>query len=221
MLGAAAIAGSSVLRWFDAPDGPDVAGSEIGAAALTGGAVAPALVPLALVALAGLGATLATSGLLRRFVGAALVLCAVIVGVVTVTVLLDPPSVVSVGGGPDPPGALGDPVQPRPIPPGLALLGGALVAVGGGAALAGGGQRRGLSSRYESPAGAQRAAPRPGGTGGARGPGGAGGTGGATPAPAAIAEGDWWKALDAGADPTVDGLPPSDSPGSERGREAR
>lgn len=209
MLGAAAIAGSSVLRWFDAPDGPDVAGSEIGAAALTGGAVAPALVPLALVALAGLGATLATSGLLRRFVGAALVLCAVIVGVVTVTVLLDPPSVVSVGGGPDPSGALGDPVQPRPIPPGLALLGGALVAVGGGAALAGGGQRRGLSSRYESPAGAQRAAPRPGGTGGA------------TPAPAAIAEGDWWKALDAGADPTVDGLPPSDSPGSERGREAR
>jgi uncharacterized membrane protein (TIGR02234 family) len=180
VLGAALVAIAAALTWWSADYTDPLTGPLT--VALAGGSVVPELVPLTLVGLAGLGASLATGGVPRRLVGLVLVACGV-----TVTVR----SVLAFTAGPDGPAALAgsltrpaDPVgaaQLHPVGPLLAVIGGVLLGVAGLLVVLGVGARR-LGARYERTA-------RPGQA--------------RTERDAALEQADWWKALDAGADPTA------------------
>ena len=149
---------------------------------VSGGSAVPELVPLALVALAGFGATLATRGTVRRLVGVVLLLCG---GAITVRSALsfgDRP-VALVSSLSRPADAVGTP-QLHAIGPALGVLGGLLLAAAGILISAGWGARQRLGAKYDAPSG---------------------------PAEQTSTDTDWWKALDAGADPTTieDGEKPS------------
>ena len=177
--GAALAAVGAALTWWSADYLDPLTGPLV--VTLSGADSVPELIPLALVGLAGLGAALATHGIPRRLVGVVLLVCG---GVITVR------SVLSVGS---PPAALAgslsrpaDPVgaaQVHPVGPALAVLGGLLLASAGVLVVLGRGARARMGGRYDAP------------------------TRAATAAVAADPTGDpenWWKVLDAGADPTAD-----------------
>ena len=137
----------------------------------------PELVPVALVALAGFGATLATQGWVRRLVGVILLAGGLLVAIrsagrwsahrPTLTGGLVRPA--------DPAGA----AQLHPVGPILALVGGVLLAVAGALVAVGYGRAAPARCALRRPIDASDRSRAP------RDPG------------------DWWKALDAGADPTV------------------
>jgi len=175
----------------------------------SGSSVVPELVPVALVALAGLGAALATHGVLRRIVGAVLLIggallairCSLALGAAPDSLVQDLPRPA------DPVGA----ARLSVWGPLLGVAGGVLIAAAGGLIVAGRGARR-MSARYEAPgsaaatAGADRADAR----------GRATDIGQSTD--------DWWKALDAGSDPTADpdaGTPSGTDLGTAAGDDSR
>jgi uncharacterized membrane protein (TIGR02234 family) len=142
----------------------------------------PELIPLALVALAGFGAALATRGLPRRLIGVVLVLCGLILAVRSVLAFGSEPGVLvtELARPADPVGS----AQLHPAGPLLAVLGGLLLGLAGVLITLGIGGRQRLGSRYDAPS-RVKSAPT------------VEGSKNSDPA-------DWWKALDAGADPTAD-----------------
>lgn len=185
VLGAALAAIAAGLTWWSADFSDPLTGPETITA--SGSSVASELVPVALVALAGLGAALATHGLLRRIVGAVLLVggalvavrCGLALGAAPASLVDDLPRPA------DPVGA----ARLSPLGPVLGMVGGLLIAVAGGLIVAGRGARP-MSARYEAP-----------GVSGSVRPGRRAGSA----ASAQAAPEDWWKALDAGSDPTDEG----------------
>ncbi len=162
----------------------------------TGYQVFAGLLALCLVALAGMVATLAVRGVLTRVVAALVagVGAALAVGAAR-TWAAPPATAVAEGLGPPAAPDLMGPVSVVAWGPLLVVLGGLAVALGG-VLRATGPADRGLSRRYEAPGRQHRPAAAPG------------------LAAAQSAEvqdrdtaADWWKALDAGADPTAPGAP--------------
>lgn len=194
LAGAAACAGAAAMTSWTA----DYVDALTGPLTLTasGADCLPELVPLALIALAGFGATLASQGWLRRVVGLILLAGGLLAAVRAGSAIARVPAVLtgSLVRPADPAG----PAQLHPAGPLLALTGGVLIALAGALVAAGLGGRRRLGARYDAPttgaAGASEAAR------GATGPGAEAAVPGA---PESTDIGDWWKALDAGADPTV------------------
>ena len=147
----------------------------------------PLLIPVALLALAGFGAALATTGVLRRLVGLVLLVGGGWAAVRAVISLWQPPA--SLHTDLTRPAISSAPPQLHLAGPLVALLGGVFVALVGALVVSGLGARSALGARFDAPAG--------------RGVGRA-------PVPIALdAAGDpeaaagWWKALDAGQDPTA------------------
>lgn len=181
VIGASLTAAGAVPAWLRQSYGDDGT-SEL---TRTGLQVSPALLPLAVVAIAGLVATYAARGPARRVIAALVALTGVGIGVQTVAVLVDPPrTAADPDVGPPVPADLLGPVRVQPLGPVLALAGGALVVLGGLAVLVRKSLRQ-LGARFDSPVRAEA--------------GPAVVTDDPADADAAVA---WWKALDAGADPT-------------------
>jgi uncharacterized membrane protein (TIGR02234 family) len=185
LAGAGLAAVAAALTWWSADYTDPLTGGLTVTA--TGSGCVPELVPLALVGLAGFGAALATRGFARRLVGVVIGVCGLAVAVLSALQFADPPAslVTDLTRPADPVGA----AQLHPFGPALAVLGGALLTAAGVAVGLGVGARR-LGARYDAPtsAAAGRAAAA------AAVP--AGDQAEADPA-------DWWKALDAGVDPTA------------------
>jgi len=186
--GLAAIAAG--LTWWSA-DYTDPLTGELTVTA-TGAGCVPELVPLALVGLAGFGAALATHGFARRLVGVVIELCGLAIAVFAALQFGTPP--VSLVTDLTRPAVPVGAAQLHPIGPVLAVLSGALLAAAGTLVVLGLGAWRRLGSRYDAPTRA-----------GARRTDAAAASGGGTAVPDAgeVDPADWWKALDAGADPTV------------------
>lgn len=183
LLGTAACAGAAAMTWWTA----DYVDPLTGPVTLTasGADCLPELVPVALVALAGFGASLATQGWVRRLVGVILLAGGLLVAIRSAGAMVSEPAALT--GGLVRPADPAGPAELHPVGPILALVGGVLLAVAGGLVAAGLGGRRRLGARYEAPS----TAPTD---------------------PASTDPGDWWKALDAGTDPTdptvANGCPP-------------
>ena len=192
--GAAIAAVAAALTWWSADYVDPLTGPLT--VAVTGAEALPELIPLALVGLAGFGAALATRGWARRLVGVVVAACGLVVLVRSATLFGAAPTqlVTDLVRPADP---VGDP-QLHALGPTLGVAGGFLLAASGLAIVIGMGARR-LGSRYDAPSRSSTAAA-------------AGAADGAPADPA-----DWWKALDAGADPTdqPDGDPTvsDDTPG--------
>ncbi len=138
LLGALALWGASRLTWFAEFRDGGVRGTVLYRE--TGEQQATALVPLALLALAGVAGVIATGGWARRVLGVVLALA----GVAAVWTGIDG---VRFGGYAD-----GLPVSQMLIGRGLAALGGILVAAGGLAAVKGAGAAARLGTKYAAPA---------------------------------------------------------------------
>ncbi len=176
---------------------------------VSGRTLQPGVIGLAVVALAGVLAVLATRGVTRRVVGAVLALAGAgmvwwsLAGLSAVSdargrqLVADARTVAGLGN------AAATDVSVHPVWVVLAALGGVLVAGGGVTTAVRGGRWRAMSARYEPPVGAAAAVPGPasGPPGGPDGPRDA--TGGeVTRARADLA---LWEQLDRGEDPTVSG----------------
>ncbi len=180
LVGAALLAIAAGVTWWSADYVDPLTGPLT--VALSGASCVPELIPLALVGLAGLGATLATGGVPRRLVGVALLAAGVTVAVRSALCFGNPPA--GLAGSLSRPADLVGAPQLHALGPTLGVLGGVLLSAAGALVGFGVGARR-LGTRYERTAPAMRAR-----------------SGAGTPA-VALEEGDWWKALDAGADPTA------------------
>lgn len=174
VLGAAAVAGGSVLTWWTAGWADPLSGPVT--TSVTGADVVPELLPLALVALAGWAAAAAGRGLWRRVVGAVLALAGAWLAVRSVLGGLSAPDALA-RALVRPATAVGDPSRSL-VGPALTVLGGLLL-LGAGLLLA---VRAASPSRRRVDAAA------------AGGP--------ARRRDAGDTTDDWWKDLDAGADPT-------------------
>ena len=187
--GAAIAAIAAAVTWWSADYQDSLTGPLT--ISVTGGSAVPELVPLALVALAGFGAALATHGTVRRLVGVVLLLCGAAIAVRSALAFGDQPAAL-VTSLSRPATAVGSP-QLHAIGPALGVLGGLLLVAAGALITAGRGARQRLGARYDAPTGAARgrasAADR---SSSASATGQSAGDGS-----------DWWKALDAGADPTA------------------
>ncbi|GAA2011381.1 Trp biosynthesis-associated membrane protein [Nakamurella flavida] len=217
VLGAIAMAAAAGFTWWSQPFDDSLTG-RIDATA-SGAATLPELVPVALVVLAGLGATLATRGVARRLVGGLLVLAGLLVGVRAVLALFTPPA--ALAGQLVRPATATAEATGRPWGPLIAVVGALAVVVAGLLVVTGRGvgRRRTLGARYERrrpgsrTPGASTASmlpvPDPGRQDGVTSTAGSGpvgpddgsGAGGAGDAEARTV--DWWNQLDSGSDPTA------------------
>lgn len=189
VVGAGLTAGAAAMTWADAAGVDDLRGTLD--LATTGGRTAPALVPVALAALAALGALFAAKGRSRRLVAALVVLLGLVVGWLAVRGLLDEPALALFDTSS---GVTLTDVRIRPLGPVLAAVGALAMIVAGSVVVAGRTRPRGLAARYE----------RPGGP--------------ATPAPSsADPELAMWKELDAHRDPTLDPTSPDARDRLDRG----
>lgn len=181
LLGAAlALWASARLVWSSASVEGGLRGAVV--TSRTGGELAPALGPFALLALAAVAAAVATGGAARRALGAVLALAGAALAWLGISAAAAAPDAVAAPGAPT--------VQ---IYGGrLLVLVAAAAVVTAGALLAARGHRMPrLGARYQVPAARDEAATA---AGGAPGPGGA--------PPAGTRE--LWDSLDAGTDPTAD-----------------
>ncbi len=147
LLGAVALWGSSQLVWFAEFRDGGVRGTVLYTE--TGSQRAVALIPLALLALAGTAGLIATGGWPRRVLGVVLAvsgLAAVWIGV---------------AGGSFSGFADGLPVAQMLGARGLAILGGILVTAGGLAAIKGAGRMPRLGAKYSAPGAKKKAAKDP------------------------------------------------------------
>lgn len=168
---------------------------------LTGGARVPLLVPMALVSGAGVAVTVVVTGLLRRVVLAIIALAGLSTLVATITALDVPPAARFAAALTRPAAAVGAP-QSSWWAPTVAILTSLMLVVGAIIAWGAPERRRRLGVAYDSPAARrERTLER------ARS---------AAAASGADAHGEWWRAIDAGLDPT-DGARPlevdDDGPG--------
>lgn len=200
--GAAAAVGAGSLTWWHQQHLDALAGSVSTTA--TGSQTDALLVPAALVALAGFGAALATSGVLRRLVGLLLLIGGGVTAVLAVVGAISAPARLSTSL-PRPAESSSAPAL-QPVGVVLGALGGLLIAMAGTLLVLGYGARRALGSRYDAPTSRRtRATEEAGITPSGRA---------ADPAADADASAQWWKALDAGQDPTdaADGGRPGTAP---------
>jgi len=170
--GAGIAAVAAALTWWSADYQDPLTGPLT--ISVSGGSALPELVPLALVALAGFGAALATHGTVRRLVGVVLALCGGAIVIRSALTFGDQPAAL-VSSLSRPAEPIGD-AQLHVIGPALGVLGGLLLAAAGALIAVGWGARQRLGARYDAPIG---------------------------PASKPTSDTDWWKALDAGADPTA------------------
>ncbi|WP_106178163.1 Trp biosynthesis-associated membrane protein [Prauserella shujinwangii] len=147
LLGAAALWASSRLVWFAESADGGVRGTVL--RTQTGAERSGALIPLAVLALAGVAGMVATGGWPRRLLGGVLVAA----GVAACWVAL---SGLRFGGHPE-----GAPVAEMYAAHGLAVAGGALIVVGGLLGLRKAGRMPRLGAKYSAP-GAKRAERDPG-----------------------------------------------------------
>jgi uncharacterized membrane protein (TIGR02234 family) len=192
ILGAAALAGASALTWWTQTHTDALSGALTTTA--KGAQTDALLIPVALIGLAGLGAALATAGGLRRAVGVLLLVGGGLAAGLSVSGLLSAPD--SLRTDLLRPVESSGPTQLHVVGPVLGVLGGTLVALAGLLVGLGYGARRGLGARYEAPRRKQRTRmpPVPADL---------------DPAADADAAAGWWKALDAGHDPTGIGVDPA------------
>ncbi|WP_154770735.1 Trp biosynthesis-associated membrane protein [Nakamurella alba] len=188
LLGVALALLAGLPTWISQTYGPDGAQQQL---SRTGHQAAPALVALSLVALAGLAASFAVRGWWSRAVGVLVAAIGAGIGAAALTVLFAPPSDATAPdtGLPTTPDLMG-PVEVHAWAPVLAAVGGLLVLVSGllrVLAPAVRTTRPAMGSRYEAPT-SRRAAREAAVTDDVRD---------------ADAAAGWWKALDAGADPTA------------------
>lgn len=194
-VGAALTAFAATRIWWTATFADTPVGRYVSTA--SGSDTVPELVAVALVALAGFGAALATRGGWRRAVGGLITAVGLLVAGRALVGLANPPREV-LGRTPFVVGVAVTPTA-HPVPAVAAAIGGLLIAAAGVLLLLGAGAGRRMGGRYER----KPAAP---GTAPARDP---------DPADAAA---DLWKALDAGGDPTIldhgtaDDQPPDEQP---------
>ncbi|GAB3496809.1 Trp biosynthesis-associated membrane protein [Amycolatopsis cihanbeyliensis] len=144
LLGAAALWGASRLAWFAENRVAGVRGTVLHTE--TGAQAAGALVPLAVLALAGVAGMVATGGWARRVLGGALVLAGLAACWVAVNGL-------RTDGYPD-----GAPVAEIYVGHGLAAFGGVLVVVAGVLGLRGATRMPRMGARYSAPAAKRSAA---------------------------------------------------------------
>jgi uncharacterized membrane protein (TIGR02234 family) len=176
LAGAGCCAGAAALTWWTARYADSLVGELTTSA--KGSELLPELVPVALLALAGVGATMATRGWPRRLIGGLVVAGGLLVAVRAVLAMTGAPEVLRT--------ALTRPATRVGLPelhaagPVIAVVGGLLIAVGGVLVVAGAGRAKGMGTRYDAPA---RRASRARAT--------------------ADDPGALWQALDAGADPTA------------------
>ena len=185
VVGAVALAVAAHLIWWSQTHVDSLSGAITISA--RGSQADPLLIPVALLALAGFGAALATNGVLRRVVGVVLLVGGGWAAVLAVVGLWRPPTSLHTD--------LTRPAVSSALPqlhvggPLVALLGGLLVALTGALVVSGFGARVALGARFDAPT--SRAGQ------------------GAQVRTALDASGDpeaaagWWKALDAGQDPTA------------------
>ncbi|MCR6488170.1 Trp biosynthesis-associated membrane protein [Amycolatopsis sp. OK19-0408] len=138
LLGALALWGASRLTWFAEFRDGGVRGTVLHSE--TGEQRSTALVPLALLALAGVAGLVATGGWMRRVLGVVLALAGV-------AAVWSGVAGVKFSGWAD-----GLPVTEMLLGRGLAVLGGILVAAGGLAAVKGAGKAARLGAKYAAPA---------------------------------------------------------------------
>ncbi len=188
--GAALIAFAATRTWWTAAFTDTPVGRYVSTA--SGSDTVPELVAVALVALAGFGAALATRGGWRRAVGGLIAAAGLLVAIRALVGLTTPPREV-LGRTPFVVGAAVDPAA-HAVPVVTAAIGGLLIVGGGVLLLLGAGAERRMGGRYDR-------------TAAGRGP--------TTPRDTdpADAEAALWKALDAGADPTL----PDDGTGPDNG----
>jgi uncharacterized membrane protein (TIGR02234 family) len=144
VLGAAVTAAAALVTWADGTFDDDLRGAITATA--KGSAAAPALLPIALAALAAFGAILASRGVLRRIIGGLIALLGVAAGWLGVRgfrhepldVLLPANSAAGAGQ-----------VAIHPIGPMLAVVGGLCLLAAGLPVVAGRVAARSLSARYE------------------------------------------------------------------------
>ena len=147
--GAAIAAIAAAVTWWSADYQDSLTGPLT--ISVTGGSAVPELVPLALVALAGFGAALATHGTVRRLVGVVLLLCGAAIAVRSALSFGDQPAAL-VTSLSRPATAVGSP-QLHAIGPALGVLGGLLLVAAGGLITAGRGARQRLGPKYDAPTG--------------------------------------------------------------------
>lgn len=197
VLGAALVAGGALARWWTVEwvqplQGPRTDG-------VTGRQAAPALLALALVAVAGLGATAAVRGLGRRLIGLLIAAAGIAAGVAVVLAVAEVPESVIREANPQVERVNGGTLQI--VGPLLSGLGAVALVAGGLLVLAGRFGGRGMGERFD-----RTSAAVDGATGGTpTGPVAPGSV--PRPAPDASAAEDaaaatLWKQLDAGGDPT-------------------
>jgi uncharacterized membrane protein (TIGR02234 family) len=176
LAGAACCAGAAALTWWTARYADALVGEVTTSA--KGSDLLPELVPVALLALAGVGATVATRGWPRRLIGALVVVGGLLVVVRAVAAMTGAPEVLQTALT-RPASRVGVP-ELHPAGPVIAVAGGLLIALGGVLVVVGAGRAKGMGARYDAPA--RRAA---------------------RARTAADEPGALWQALDAGADPTA------------------
>jgi uncharacterized membrane protein (TIGR02234 family) len=183
--GAVALTVGAHLTWWsqvhlDSLSGPVTSSAK-------GSQADPLLIPVALLALAGFGAALASTGVLRRLVGVVLLVGGGWAAVRAAISLWQSPA--SLHTDLSTPAVSSAPPQLHLAGPLVALFGGLLVALAGALVVRGFGARAALGARFDAPT--SRAG------GGAQVP----------TAPDASSDPEaaagWWKALDAGQDPTA------------------
>jgi uncharacterized membrane protein (TIGR02234 family) len=184
VVGAVALVVGAGLTWWTQTHLDSLAGSVTIKA--KGSQTDALLIPVALLALAGFGATLATTGRLRRLVGVVLVLGGSWAATLAIIGLWQAPA--SLHTDLTRPPLSSAPPQLHPAAALVAALGGLLVALAGVLVVSGLGARRALGARYDAPTGRRMPAVVPTSLAVDSDPEGAAG---------------WWKALDAGQDPTA------------------
>jgi uncharacterized membrane protein (TIGR02234 family) len=198
LAGAALAAAAAAMTWWSADYADPLSGAVT--VTLSGAACVPELIPLALVSLAGFGAALATRGVPRRLVGIVLLACGAAIAVRAAMAVGEPPT--ALAGSLTRPADVVGAAQSHVFGPILAILAGLMLAAAGVMIGIGVGARQRLGSQYDaptvttaSPAGRRSSQAVPGEAKADAGE---------------VDPGDWWKALDAGADPTVDAPAVSD-----------
>ncbi len=184
VVGAVALVVGAGLTWWTQTHLDSLAGSVTVKA--KGSQTDALLIPVALLALAGFGAALATTGLLRRLVGVVLVLGGAWAATLAIIGLWQAPA--SLHTDLTRPPLSSSPPQLHPAGALVAALGGLLVALAGILVISGFGARRALGARYDAPTGRRVPVAVPTSLAVDADPEGAAG---------------WWKALDAGQDPTA------------------
>jgi uncharacterized membrane protein (TIGR02234 family) len=144
-MGAVAVAGGALPRWWTAHWLQPMLGEQI--TGVTGRQAAPALLVIALVAVAGIGAVAAARGAVRRIIGLLVAVAGVLAVIAAVVGTRSLPTAVITDAHPQLERILGG--ERNLLGPAIAGAGGLLVLVGGGLVTAGAFAGRGIGSRFE------------------------------------------------------------------------